>query len=732
MDANDTEDSAMAWRSPTHDAASSHSSSVVLGSPMPGATPIRDADDDEAAHQRMLGEGEASPAWSSMPQSPMCYAPRVFVMPEPPRFDIASEEGRHGLHNHLAQHGFAIAAATATRDEIDALHSSLWDFLEAVPGTSVRRNDADTWAGPDWLPDAMSGIVSGHGIGQAAVMWQARTLPKVRATFAGIWGTSVDELLTSFDGANAFRPWSENGRPEWRTAGGWYHVDQGLSKSGCHCVQGLLTLTDATYHTGGLVVVPGSHLQHDDLCRRNAHLHDHGGRDFLPVPITDPLLSNGALLVCARAGDLILWDSRTVHCNAPGCDPSFEVLGPQGVPQQQQQPHQQQAAPAEPPPPQVEWPPQPQQPVGGLYPAASYTPSYGFDEAWREWGGDAAPAERTPQGPSGRRNADVQGGVAVPVSTAASSGGGRRSAIAAARSRTIVASGNSVNSTAAEPRESLRSEDDGDEDAEEVEGVEEEEAEGDGEGAVAEEAAAAAATAATETSGEVVVARLDAIAISNGSASGAAPAEEPEDVGDAEDGEVDGGEMIECDPSPYRQADDEEDEEDEEEDEEEVVEAQSVMTSSTTICYRQKYVTMDLISPATVRPARGRAQQQHEVADESSSVSAPTEAVASNASVGEAGAAGDGSGGGGQVDAPQGQGLLRACCYVCMTPAAWASEQVLRQRQLGYEYNLTTSHWPHEWLPIGGPVHHLPRNDGSRLDEMRRRMVGGALPWPHE
>eukprot|EP00300_Choanocystis_sp_HF-7_P001523 c11232_g1_i1.p1 GENE.c11232_g1_i1~~c11232_g1_i1.p1 ORF type:complete len:133 (-),score=27.24 c11232_g1_i1:18-416(-) len=24
------------------------------------------------------------------------------------------------------------------------------------------------------------------------------------------------------------------------------------------------------------------------------------------------------ILVCARAGDAILWDSRTVHCNAPG------------------------------------------------------------------------------------------------------------------------------------------------------------------------------------------------------------------------------------------------------------------------------------------------------------------------------------------------------------------------------------------------------------------------------
>jgi hypothetical protein len=217
-------DEDMPWRSPLPE-EHSESSSAVAGSPMP-ATPIHNSgeDADHVDHNGAFGEGEvSSPAWSSMPQSPQAYAPypRVLVLPDPPRYDIAAEEGRHALRSHLAQYGYAIVASCASHDEVDTLLSELWDFLEeTVPGTAVRRNEPSTWRAPNWLPDPMSGIVSGHGIGQAACMWRARTLPRVRAAFATIWGT--DDLLSSFDGANVFRPWHE--RPEWRTAGGWYHV----------------------------------------------------------------------------------------------------------------------------------------------------------------------------------------------------------------------------------------------------------------------------------------------------------------------------------------------------------------------------------------------------------------------------------------------------------------------------------------------------------------------------
>ena len=68
--------------------------------------------------------------------------------------------------------------------------------------------------------------------------------------------------------------------------------------------------------------------------------------------------------------------------------------------------------------------------------------------------------------------------------------------------------------------------------------------------------------------------------------------------------------------------------------------------------------------------------------------------------------------------------LLRATAYVCMTPAAWASPAVLQQRQYAFEYNLTSTHWPHEFVQIGAVPHHLPRNDPSRLSPHVRSLIG--------
>lgn len=40
--------------------------------------------------------------------------------------------------------------------------------------------------------------------------------------------------------------------------------------------------------------------------------------DYVSIHPTDPILKSARpVLVCAKAGDLILWDSRIVHCNTP-------------------------------------------------------------------------------------------------------------------------------------------------------------------------------------------------------------------------------------------------------------------------------------------------------------------------------------------------------------------------------------------------------------------------------
>lgn len=244
------------------------------------------------------------------------------------RFDIRDDSGREALLAHLDEHGFAVVAGVADEADVATAKDHLWDFLETETASALenggvqsigawRRGQPHTWsdAGFGRVGTQHNGIISAKGIGQSQLLWHCRTLPGVRAVFEAIWGTS--ELITSFDGANVFRPWHRDGAANWKTAGGWLHVDQGMSKIGKHCVQGFLTLTDATAATGGLVVVPRSHTEHTALVEE---LTNNSG-DFCPIPDGHPMLRRQRRLVCARAGDFVLWDSRTVHCNTPAVEP---------------------------------------------------------------------------------------------------------------------------------------------------------------------------------------------------------------------------------------------------------------------------------------------------------------------------------------------------------------------------------------------------------------------------
>lgn len=155
-------------------------------------------------------------------------------------------------------------------------------------------------------------MINNCGIGQSDFMWSIRSNRNVKRVFSQIWNTN--ELLVSFDGCGIFRNWHYN--PKWKTAGGWYHVDQNpVVKPDRCCVQGFVSLTNQNEKTGGLIVVPNSHLRFaelNDLARRSS--------DFIMVPYKHQILNGGkaiAKLVQCQAGDLVLWDSRLVHWNAP-------------------------------------------------------------------------------------------------------------------------------------------------------------------------------------------------------------------------------------------------------------------------------------------------------------------------------------------------------------------------------------------------------------------------------
>ncbi|KAG8465070.1 hypothetical protein KFE25_012433 [Diacronema lutheri] len=240
--------------------------------------------------------------------------PRADTAP-PRRFSIANADG---WKRHLSEEGYCVIASVANADECANAERLFWAWVEAVE-PRVNPEDAATWR---HIPcSRFTGIVSSGGIGQSEFAWRLRSLPAVVRAFAQIWGCDDRSLISSFDGANCFRPFrAPAGAADLATSGGWWHIDQSAAKQGLHAVQGLVSVTASTAATGGLCVLPGTHREHAEVSGRYAHVK----QDYVHLARDDPLLARvrdghgpGALLVTCGAGDLLLWDSRVVHCNTP-------------------------------------------------------------------------------------------------------------------------------------------------------------------------------------------------------------------------------------------------------------------------------------------------------------------------------------------------------------------------------------------------------------------------------
>lgn len=89
----------------------------------------------------------------------------------------------------------------------------------------------------------------------------------------------------------------------------WPHIDQHPTEPGRQSIQGALNLYDSGLEDGGLVVYSGSMENHSNW--------DPTQKWVKPDPSSPVLSRYERIKVCAPAGTLFLWDSRTVHCNQP-------------------------------------------------------------------------------------------------------------------------------------------------------------------------------------------------------------------------------------------------------------------------------------------------------------------------------------------------------------------------------------------------------------------------------
>ena len=74
-------------------------------------------------------------------------------------------------------------------------------------------------------------------------------------------------------------------------------------------------------------MIPKSHLKHNEICER-VHWPQHS--DYIPIPKRDRMFDDfrdiGGYLVHYKAGDLVLWDGRTVHCNGPSAESELKNI----------------------------------------------------------------------------------------------------------------------------------------------------------------------------------------------------------------------------------------------------------------------------------------------------------------------------------------------------------------------------------------------------------------------
>jgi len=162
------------------------------------------------------------------------------------------------------------------------------------------------------------GIVWTHGVGQSRLAWFIRTRPRLLQMFTEFWRTS--DLIASFEGFSFLPPTSAEA--SWRLAEAWFHTDQNArTRPGLQTIQSFTSLYDQDETTGAFVVVPRSWRQHAEVTGRiyQGTNPPDDDQQFLMLPPNDPVLlaPRQPHLIRVRAGDAVLWDSRTVHCSTP-------------------------------------------------------------------------------------------------------------------------------------------------------------------------------------------------------------------------------------------------------------------------------------------------------------------------------------------------------------------------------------------------------------------------------
>lgn len=190
-------------------------------------------------------------------------------------------------------------------------------------GTDLDFDNPKTWTAKNLPVQTKINTFQTYAVAHEKFMWDARMEPGVLAAFSRLWGS--EDLLASFDSLNITFP----NRTDVPRKPAWEHIDQSPLRRGLHCVQGIINLSPSGPEDGGLVVYPGSHALNDEFfdSQTDASTWDPLDRYMYDKEQLSWFKARGIepYKVCADVGDLILWDSRTVHYGAEPTEKSNQI-----------------------------------------------------------------------------------------------------------------------------------------------------------------------------------------------------------------------------------------------------------------------------------------------------------------------------------------------------------------------------------------------------------------------
>ena len=207
----------------------------------------------------------------------------------------------------LEQDGYVVIDVLNEK-QVDAFWDAAWNAMESAEhydgsgSMGIKRDDPKTWTSKSgWPIGGPRGMLQCGGWGQVPVCWMGREA--CRDAFAEVLG--CQDLVTSFDGWCFRRPTQKNKKKPW------FHIDQKESEGNeFSSFQGMLCLNTVGEDDACFGVIPESHKHYEavrQICDKGWTYSDEQLAEIKEKLNLKPKR------IPLKAGQLVLWDSRTSH-----------------------------------------------------------------------------------------------------------------------------------------------------------------------------------------------------------------------------------------------------------------------------------------------------------------------------------------------------------------------------------------------------------------------------------